>query len=65
MFTFRRSGDNQERVECRVNGTSTQQITASRPGSITGNIISALLSQGYIVQATNITSGTFIGESRV
>ena len=59
MFHIRRSGDIQERVECRVNGTSTQQITASRPGNITENIISALLFQGYIVQATNITSGKF------
>ena len=59
MFHIRRSGDIQERVECRVNGTSTQQITASRPSTITENIISALLFQGYIVQATNITSGKF------
>ena len=42
-----------------MNGTSTQQITASRPSTITENIISALLFQGYIVQATNITSGKF------
>ena len=59
MFHIRRSGDIQERVECRVNGTSTQQITASSPSTITENIISALLFQGYIVQATNITSGKF------
>ena len=54
---IRRSGDIQERVECRVNGTSRQQITASNPGNITKIIFSALHAEGYIVQETTVISG--------